>query len=237
MALSSIFKAFQSGKSLSIEGLTDWHCHILPGVDDGVSTMEESLSILDEYGKAGVKKVWLTPHIMEDVPNTTASLRARFEELQSEYKGPVELHLAAENMMDNLFIERLETRDFLPIGEDGKTLLVETSYFSPPANLKGIFGKIKSAGYYPLLAHPERYNYIDSMDKYRAFKSLGVKFQLNLMSLTDAYGPVVRQKAVKMLQEGLYDRLGSDLHRSEHFDRIMRMKLRPALLEKVKLLF
>ena len=55
-------------------GFTDWHCHILPGVDDGVLTMDESLQILAEYERLGVKEVWLTPHIMEDIPNTTEKL-------------------------------------------------------------------------------------------------------------------------------------------------------------------
>ena len=56
-------------------GLTDCHSHILPGVDDGVRTMEESLAILDRYERLGMKTVWLTPHIMEDVPNKTADLK------------------------------------------------------------------------------------------------------------------------------------------------------------------
>ena len=69
-------------KSGMFQGFTDWHSHILPGVDDGVRDMEESLAILKRYEDAGIKRVWLTPHIMEDYPNTTDSLRARFKELQ-----------------------------------------------------------------------------------------------------------------------------------------------------------
>ena len=98
-------------------GFTDWHSHILPGVDDGVRTMGESLEILRLYEKLGVRSVWLTPHIMEDIPNTTAHLRKRFAELQASYSGSVELHLAAENMLDGLFEERLEKNDLLPLGE------------------------------------------------------------------------------------------------------------------------
>ncbi len=78
------------------EGFTDWHSHILPGVDDGVRTMEEALEILRLYEGLGVKTVWLTPHIMEDTPNTTAHLRERFAELQAAYTGPITLHPAAE---------------------------------------------------------------------------------------------------------------------------------------------
>ena len=100
-------------------GFTDWHCHVLPGVDDGVRTMAEALEVLEEYGRRGVAEVWLTPHIMEDIPNTTAALRERFSELQAAYSGPVRLHLAAENMLDSLFEERLESGDLLPLGPGG----------------------------------------------------------------------------------------------------------------------
>lgn len=78
--------SFRKRISLADSGIfrefTDWHCHLLPGVDDGVQTMEESLQILSLYEQLGVKDVWLTPHIMEDMPNTTSVLKARFEELK-----------------------------------------------------------------------------------------------------------------------------------------------------------
>ena len=105
---SGIFKNF-----------TDCHSHILPGVDDGVQTMEEALEILRLYEELGIKSVWLTPHIMEDMPNTTLHLRERYAELQATYSGPIKLHLASENMLDNLFEERLEKNDLLPLGESG----------------------------------------------------------------------------------------------------------------------
>ena len=74
------------------------------------------------------------------------------------------LYLAAEYMMDNLFERRLRDRDLLPLGTGGKHLLVETSYFNPPAGLVEILKSIKAAGYFPVLAHPERYMYMDMED-------------------------------------------------------------------------
>ena len=62
------------------DGFTDWHCHILPGVDDGFKTMEDSLAVLARYEEAGVKNVFLTPHIMVDIPNETDALRKSFDE-------------------------------------------------------------------------------------------------------------------------------------------------------------
>ena len=76
------------------KGATDWHSHILPGVDDGIPSMKDSLEVLSYYEKIGISEVWLTPHIMEDIPNTTSELRERFNELTSAYTGSVKLHLA-----------------------------------------------------------------------------------------------------------------------------------------------
>lgn len=192
-------------------GFTDWHCHLLPGVDDGVQTMEETLRILSLYEDLKVKEIWLTPHIMEDIPNTTAALKARFEELRAAYQGNITLHLASENMLDTLFEERLNKNDLLPLGKDGKHLLVETSYFNPPMGLSNILLRIKTKGYVPVLAHPERYVYMDEND-YRALKEMNVMFQLNLFSLVGAYGTGVRKKAGWLMKNGFYNLAGSDTH-------------------------
>lgn len=193
-------------------GFTDWHCHVLPGVDDGVRTMAEALEVLEEYGRRGVAEVWLTPHIMEDIPNTTAALRERFSELQAAYSGPVRLHLASENMLDSLFEERLESGDLLPLGPGGDHLLVETSYFSAPAGFHELLGRIRARGFHPVLAHPERYVYMEDGD-YRRLREEGVKFQLNLPSLTGHYGPLARKKAERLRKAGWYEFEGTDLHR------------------------
>ena len=128
--------------------ITDHHSHVLPGVDDGVRTLDESLKILERLAAEGVEALWLTPHVMEDVPNRTEDLRKRFAELQAAYDGPVRLHLAAEYMLDSLFTERLDGRDLLPIGERGDHLLVETSCFTPPMDMDGLLDRIRSSGYH-----------------------------------------------------------------------------------------
>ena len=234
--MSFISSLFSKNVPVDLAGLTDWHSHILPGVDDGVQSLDESLEILNEYEATGLSDLWLTPHIMEEIPNETAYLKERFEELSSAYTGNIKLHLASENMIDNIFAERLQNNDLLPIGEDGKTLLVETSYYNSPMRFRETLNEIKSKGYYPLLAHPERYFYIDSFSTYRELKQQGVLFQLNLMSLCGHYGPVVKEKAMKMLSEGMYDRLGSDLHRIEHLHIIRGMKLPKSVIQKLEAL-
>jgi tyrosine-protein phosphatase YwqE len=217
-------------------GFTDWHSHILPGVDDGVRTMEESLEILRLYEESGMKSVWLTPHIMEDVPNTTAHLRERFSELQQAYTGSVELHLAAENILDNLFEKRLEQGDLLPLGERGDHLLVETSYFTPPMNLYGILERIKSKGYYPVLAHPERYLYMGD-GEYRCLKDMGVKFQLNLPSIAGVYGRTVRKKAEELLNKRYYNLSGTDIHRYEMFRKLIGTDIAKGVVKQTRILW
>lgn len=198
-------------------GLTDWHSHILPGVDDGVATIGDSLAILDAYAGMGYSRVWLTPHIMEDVPNSPDDLRRRFADLKLAYKGPIELRLAAENMLDPLFEQRLEAGDLLPIGDHADHLLVETSYINPPADFRRLLSRIKSKGYFPVLAHPERYRYMTE-DDYRNLHADDIMFQLNLFSLLGVYGPEPARKASWLLRNGLADIAGSDIHRPSMLD-------------------
>ena len=218
---------FSSKKALGdtefFRGYTDWHCHLLPGVDDGVQTLGETLEILRLYESLGVSRVWLTPHIMEDMPNTPEDLRRRFAELKAAYaaaNGTVELNLAAENMLDSLFEERLEKGELLTLGAGGDHLLVETSYFTPPMNFHALLERIKSKGYFPVLAHPERYIYMDEKD-YKVLKEMGIRFQMNYYSPVGIYGPEAKKKSEWLLSRGWYDLSGSDTHRL----RILRAAL------------
>ncbi len=213
-------KKTKLGESGMLDGFTDWHSHILPGVDDGIKTMEDSLAVLKRYEDANVKKIWLTPHVMEDYPNTPEKLQERFQELKDAYKGNIELHLASENMLDSLFEERLQENRFLTIGEKEDHLLVETSYFNPPYGMDDMISGAISKGYTLLLAHPERYRYMGESDYYK-WRQRGLKFQINFISLVGGYGETARKKAEWLLKEGMADVCGSDIHRLEFFDHSM----------------
>ncbi len=207
----SLFSRKQSIVDSSLlVGAVDNHSHILYGVDDGVKAPSESLAILKWLEGKGLKELWLTPHIMEDVPNTTEGLKSRFAELLDIYHGNIKLHLAAEYMMDNLYEERLSAGDLLFHGED--RVLVETSTMAPPLDLWGVLGRTMSNGYRPLLAHPERYMYM-SLDDYSKLIDMGVQLQLNLPSIVGFYGPQVRKRAEWLLNKGMYTMAGSDCHR------------------------
>ena len=193
-----------------LKGAVDQHSHILYGLDDGVKTQEDSLAILRFLEEQGVSEVWFTPHVMEDVPNTTEGIRARFEELESVYRGGLRFHLAAEYMIDTLFEERLAARDLLTHGND--TVLVETSAVAPPINLWEVLETMRKAGYRPLIAHPERYRYMEKAD-YKRLHDMGCVLQMNLPSIVGFYGESARERALDLLDKGWYSMVGSDCHR------------------------
>ena len=193
-----------------LQGAVDQHSHILYGLDDGVKRQEDSLVILRYLEEQGVSDVWFTPHVMEDVPNTTEGIRARFGELKAVYTGGLRLHLAAEYMMDTLFEERLAQRDLLLHGND--TVLVETSAVAPPINFWEMLETMLKAGYRPLIAHPERYHYMEE-DDYKRLHAMGCLLQMNLPSIVGFYGEYARSRALRLLDLGLYSMVGTDCHR------------------------
>lgn len=233
----------------ALKGATDWHCHLLPGVDDGIQTMDDTLRALRLYEEQGLSELWFTPHIMEDMPNATADLRSLFAKVEATYHKereawkhesealpaePLKLHLAAENMLDGLFDERLKAGDMLPIGAEGDMLLVETSYFNPPLDFWGTLREIQGAGYYPLLAHPERYRYMDDAD-YDRLHNMGIRLQLNLSSLLGAYGIAPQKRATHLLRKGYYFCAGTDTHRVEQLSSTFTIKgLKKSMVDTLK---
>ena len=203
-------KKYSLISSRVLKDKVDRHSHILFGVDDGLSALEESLAVLAFQESVGIKEIWCTPHIMEDTPNTTTALRERFDILCKAYDGPIKLHLAAEYMLDNLFEERLKNNDLLTM-EDNK-VLVETSTWNPPPGLYDAIRNLQKAGYCPLLAHPERYRYL-SETGYENLHKMGIRFQLNIASLVGYYGETAQKKALFILKNGWYTEIGSDCHR------------------------
>ena len=193
-----------------LKGAVDNHSHILYGLDDGVKTQEDSLAILQWLEEQGVSEVWFTPHVMEDVPNTTEAIRSRFGELKAVYTGGLKLNLAAEYMIDTLFEERLAQKDLLEHSEE--VILVETSAIAPPINLWTILDRMLKAGYRPLIAHPERYRYMEPGD-YKELHNMGCILQMNLPSIVGFYGESARQRAQYLLDKGWYRMIGSDCHR------------------------
>lgn len=227
-----IFKKRQSIlDSGLLQGFTDHHSHLLPGVDDGFQTAEDTLEALHAMEQAGVAEVWFTPHIMEDVPNDTADLRRHFDEFKASYTGGIKLNLAAENMMDNVFAIRWEERDLLMIAD--KHPLVETSYFRAPLEMRGLIGEMLNAGLSPILAHPERYKYMEQSD-YEELKQIGVLFQMNLGSIAGCYSKHTKERAEWLLTNGFYDLMGSDIHNLRFYNHSITTPLSMKIIDKLR---
>lgn len=197
-------------------GLVDIHNHILPGVDDGAKTIDESIKLLKGFSEFGINRFICTPHIMHNYyPNTPESILESFmilkESLPFNELDKVSLEMAAEHMIDDNFEFLLENDQVMKLGK--YHLLIEMSFLQPPINFNTALDKIISKGLFPILAHPERYLFMSSTSKrLMGYREKGALFQLNLLSLTDYYGNDVHVKAIKLLENNLIDFVGSDVH-------------------------
>lgn len=214
-------------------GITDYHCHILFGVDDGVKELSESILALSYYESLGVESIFLTPHISL-IYNNLPLIEANFEILKNRYDGYIKLHLAAEYLLDSGFEDQLK-HGLKCIKEN--MVLVESSYLNKSANFDETLFQITNEGFVPIIAHPERYLFMD-MNKYHKLKNCDYMFQLNLLSLSGMYGSQVKRRALYLLENNMYDIVGSDMHNLELFkDHIQKSKLSKMQYRNLMLLF
>lgn len=224
------------------KGFVDIHSHLLPGIDDGAKSLEDAVSLIQKMSSYGIKNFITTPHILGDVyPNTPKIIKEKLLEVQTELAHrnitDIKIEAAAEYMMDEQFLEILKKEEPL-LTLKNNLVLVEMSYFSPPINLFDILFQLQLKGYKPVLAHPERYNsYHNDFKVYQKLKTAGCLFQLNLLSLTPQYGPHVTKTAEKLLQQNLYDFVGTDTHHGNHLQLLKKVstKKNAKLLEKLLL--
>ncbi|EDM22985.1 tyrosine-protein phosphatase [Caminibacter mediatlanticus] len=208
-------------KIKKIELKTDIHSHLLPGIDDGVKTIDESLSLIKEYINLGYKKLIITPHVMYDsYNNSTDLILEKINYLKNEcFKNNlnIELEVSAEYNFDEEFVERIEKNDLLPINK--KYILFEFSFYQKPVNYENIIFKLKSKGYIPILAHPERYRYFD-LEDFKSLKELEVMFQCNIISSIGFYGKTPQKKFKELAKNKMIDFLGSDVHSFKYMEAL-----------------
>jgi len=221
-----------------LEGLVDIHNHILPGIDDGAKSVEESIELINGFSQFGIRDFVATPHIMHNYyPNTpesieTALMLLKNELLEKDMKD-ISIRAAAEHMIDDNFESILEQGTIMPLGEG--YLLVEMSYLQASINFDAAIGKVKMKGYFPVLAHPERYLYLyDNFRIHRARKEDGVLYQLNLLSLGNYYGKEVQQMAYKLLKADLIDYVGSDVHNLNQLQSLKDVQIPESILKLLK---
>lgn len=203
---------------------TDIHSHLLPGVDDGAQTMDESIAMVTKMASLGFKHCILTSHVKMDIyPNSSQRLKAAFDTLNNQVQElsiPIRLSLGAEYYMDDSLLSKVAEGDILSFGEQ-KYVLMEFSFATPPVQEENVFDAFLQAGYKPILAHFERYGYFHgSVEKALAYRKQGVFIQMNLNSLTGHYGAEVRKQAERLIDEFALDFVGTDAHRMEHLTHL-----------------
>lgn len=207
----------------------DVHSHLIPGVDDGAIDMEDSLNLIRELKALGYRKLITTPHIMSDAyRNTPEIILGGLEKLRKAVREEgidIELEAAAEYYLDEWFIKNLETTELLPFGGDKRYLLFETSYVGRPLSLQDTIFRLKTMGYTPVMAHPERYQYFweyEDVSPIRTLRERGALMQVNLTSFAGTRGRRAARISREMAKEGLVDFIGSDLHKLTQVAAIRR---------------
>ena len=221
----------RKGTNPAIEVLpitTDIHSHILPGIDDGSPDIATSLQLVKGIYDLGIRKTVATPHIIGDLyRNTPAIINEALDVLKEACVAEginIEITAAAEYMLDDYFLELLrQSSPLLTIHKN--IILTEQSFASPTGNLHEIAFEIMSAGYKPIMAHPERYHfYHNNFDDYSRLKDMGFFLQVNLLSLVGYYGKPVAKAAKYIIDNGLADLLGTDMHHQRHLDTLQNPK-------------
>jgi protein-tyrosine phosphatase len=204
-----------------MNGYVDLHCHYVPGVDDGVRTLDESSRLLAALGHLGYAEVVATPHIRTAMfENRRPGLERGFAELTSilDTASLPRLSLAAEHFCDDVFFGLLAGGQVLPY-RGGRTILVEFRYEAWPRRIEDQLFRMQVKGLRPLIAHPERYHALfDQTEPLDPLLDVGAMTLLDTMSLVGKYGERCRRAAERMLEEGAYDAACSDAHRPEDVD-------------------
>lgn len=206
--------------------ITDMHSHLLPGLDDGVKTLDDAEAIVRVFKQLGYRKLITTPHVMQDhYRNTTEGILAKLDLLRNHLKErniDMEVAAAAEYYLDEYFVRSLETGTaLLTFGEN--YLLFETNFISEPLTLNEFIFAATTRGYRPVLAHPERYLYLqDNIARIEDLANRGVLFQVNLGSLAGFYNRGIQTMASRLVDMGMVHFLGSDCHNLQHVEGIAK---------------
>lgn len=217
---------------------TDLHSHYIPGIDDGSKSLEESLKLISGMKALGYQKVITTPHIMSDYyKNTSEIILGGLENVRkalAENHVDIEIDAAAEYYVDYEFTEKIKSKNILTLSQN--YVLIEISFLNPPDSLEDTIFNLNIAGYKPILAHPERYPYWHhDLEKYQRIKDMGALLQLNMLSLTHYYSESVKKTAEKLVDKGMIDLLGSDMHNERHLETVTKQVVyEPYLLKLIE---
>ena len=198
--------------------MIDIHSHILPGLDDGSKSMEETLGMVRQLQEAGFKTLIATPHVMEGRDYLRpADILASLEQVRqriAEAGISVEILPGAENYIFPDMAKWAGDGRLMTLGNTGNYLLLELPMLEIPHYTEQVFFELQVQGLTPVLAHPERYRgLVNEPERLLDWVKKGILFQLDLRSLDGKYGPETKWLAETMLQSDLVHFVGSDAHR------------------------
>lgn len=207
--------------------VADMHSHLLPGLDDGLQEIEQTIAFMQELREIGYKKLICTPHILSDVyPNSPETILPKLELVRSalnENNVDIQVEAAAEYMVD------IEFEDYVNAGKPlltfGKNLiLIEMSYAAVSNNIENVIFNLRMKGLQPVLAHPERYNYyFGDLEKFQRFIDLGCYLQINILSLLGYYGDAAKNTAQNLLKKNMVTLVGTDMHHENHLNGLIAL--------------
>tara|TARA_R110001592_G_C13131414_1_gene746593 strand:- start:1302 stop:2042 length:741 start_codon:yes stop_codon:yes gene_type:complete len=199
---------------------TDIHSHLIPAIDDGVQSIEESLTVLREMEALGYEKVITTPHSMPGTyDNSPENIYAGLEVMREAIKKEginIQLEAATEYYLDESFVELIDSgAPLMTFGN--KHVLFETPFMNMPPQLKEVTFKLSLKGYKPVFAHPERYLYL-MQSEYLLDELIdrNVILQLNIVALTGCYSKPVQKFAEKLIDMKAVKLVGTDCHNMGH---------------------
>ena len=217
---------------------TDIHSHLIPGIDDGARTMEDSIALIKEMSKLGYKKLITTPHIMNDYyKNTPEIILSGLDKVRNEIAKQnidIQIEAAAEYMLDDGFEKKMKDGKLLTFGDN--YILFEMSYLTEYPRLSEVIFNLQMEDYKVVLAHPERYTYWHhNFEKYKELTDRGVYLQLNINSLTGWYSHGSKVIAEKLINRNMISLLGSDLHNDKYLEELQKSRFEPSLQKAIAL--
>lgn len=196
--------------------MIDLHAHILPALDDGAETLEDSRAIARAAATEGVEAIAATPHVRHDYPTTVEQMEAGVDELRADFERadiPVRVLHGGEIALEQLVGLEPETRARFTLGQTGVYLLLEFPYSGWPLGLDQEIFSLRAAGLTPVLAHPERNREVQAApERLAELVRLGAAVQLTAASLDGRLGKSSRNSCFRLLELGLVDVLASDAH-------------------------
>lgn len=204
--------------------VSDFHSHLVPGVDDGAQTLEEALEAVQRMVDVGIGRILTTPHLRGSLTHDGPGLERRLAEVdvswtaiseavQRQFPG-VEFRRGHEVMLDVPDPDLSDARLRLA---GTAFVLIEWPRLQIPPRTEPVLRRLCSQGYRPIIAHPERYHGMEhEIELAGEWRSAGAYLQVNNGSLVGRYGPQARAVAIDLLSRGWVDYLSSDFHARPH---------------------